>query len=115
MSYAVFVMRGGFPGAVVRLLVILLFLFTVGLVVWFAYFASRPSVAPERVGGVTAALFLTAMLSGGCSLASGLLTFHYRREAYGAGEAVIFGSMFIVSTGILVCSGMWGLAALVFG
>ncbi len=44
-----------------------------------------------------------------------LLAYHYRRGEYGAGEAVIFGASLVVSAGVFVCSGVWAIAAIVFG
>ncbi|MGH3085770.1 MAG: hypothetical protein ACRDSJ_00455 [Rubrobacteraceae bacterium] len=105
------VMKKGFPKIAVRFLVILFVSSLIALLSWFAYLASRPVVVPEQFG-VTNALLLTAVLSGACSLASGLLAYHYRQ--YSSGEAVIFGSCLIVSTGIFVCSGVWSLAIAVF-
>jgi hypothetical protein len=63
---------------------------------------------------VLPALLLTAGLSGGVSLTSGMVAFHYRRESYGMGEEVLFRACFMVSTGILLRSGPWALAILVF-
>lgn len=99
----------------VRSLVLLFVLSWTALLSWFAYFSFRPDAAPEHVGGVTSALILTALLSGACSFSSVLLAYHYRREEYGAGEAVIFGASLVVSAGVFVCSGVWAIAAIVFG
>lgn len=79
-------MREGFPKALVRFLV-----------------------------GVGPGLWLTTGLAACVALASGLLAFHYKREAYGGGEEVLFRACLIVSTGILLCSGIYACAIAIFG
>jgi hypothetical protein len=85
-----------------------------GLLGWFAYFASNTGVVLEQFSAAQA-LWLTAALSGGVALSSGLLALHYSRESYGAGEEVLFRACLIVSTGFLLCSGIWATLIFVFG
>jgi hypothetical protein len=61
------------------------------------------------------ALWLTAALSGGVALSSGLLALHYRRESYSAGEKGLFRARLIVSPGFLPCSSIWATLIFVFG
>ena len=116
MSYPVAVVREGLPKPLVRLAMLGFLLALVGLLSWFAYFASSrpPSAVLDRVG-VLPSLFLTAGLSGGVTVMAGTLAFHYKRESYGSGEETLFRSCMIVSTGILVFSVVWALGILVFG
>lgn len=104
------------PGPVVKLAMCGFVLALVGLLSWFAYFASSrpPDAVLDRVG-VLPALLLTVGLPGIVTLMAGMLAFHYKRESYGSGEETIFRSCMIVSTGILVFSGTWALGILVFG
>jgi hypothetical protein len=46
------------------------------------------------------ALWLTAALSGGVALSSGLLALHYRRESYSAGEKGLFRARLIDFDGL---------------
>lgn len=96
-------------GLVVKLAMCGFVLALVGLLSWFAYFASSrpPSAVLDRVG-VLPALLLTAGLSGSVTLMD-------KRKSYGSGEETIFRSCMIVSTGILVFSGTWALTILMFG
>jgi hypothetical protein len=98
--------RDGLPRPVVVLLLALWGLSVLGLLAWFAYFASRTGLVPEQLSALQA-LWLTAALSGGVALSSGLLAFHYRHEGYTSGEEVFFRACLIVSTGFLLCSGAW--------
>lgn len=98
----------------VRFLVAAFALALAGLLGWLAYFASTSGGALERFG-VLGALWITAGFAGAVSLTSGLLAYHYKFEGYTRGEEVIFCSCLIVSTGILLCSGIWGIAIVVFG
>jgi hypothetical protein len=86
----------------------------VGLLAWFAYFASRTGIVLEQLSAVQA-LWLTTALSGGVALSPGLLAFHYTHEGYTAGEEVFFRACLIISTGILLCSGIWGALISLFG
>jgi hypothetical protein len=61
------------------------------------------------------ALLITVGFSGIVALTSGLLARHYGLEGYSAGEEVVFRVCLIVSTGIMLCGGVWALAILVFG
>ncbi len=112
--------RNGFPRPVVGMLLTFYGLSVVGLLGWFAYyvantdFASNTGVVPEQLSAAQA-LWLTAALSGGVALSSGLLALHYSRESYGAGEEVLFRACLIVSTGFLLCSGIWATLIFVFG
>ena len=58
---------------------------------------------------------MTAVLSGSVALFSGLLAFHYEHEDYTEGEEVLYRAFLIVSTGILLCSGIWVALIYVFG
>lgn len=107
-------MRRGFPAAVVRFLTGAFALSLAGLLAWFAYFTSAPDAVFGRFGAL-GALLITAGPSAAVSLALGSLAFHYKFEGYSRGEEVIFRAVLIVSTGILLCSGLWALAAIVFG
>ena len=107
-------MRNGFPRPVVGVLLALYGLSVVSLLGWFAYFASNTGVVLEQFSAAQA-LWLTAALSGGVALSSGLLALHYSRESYGAGEEVLFRACLIVSTGFLLCSGIWATLIFVFG
>ena len=106
-------MRNGFPRPVVGVLLALYGLSVVGLLGWFAYFASNTGVVLEQLSAAQA-LWLTAALSGGVALSSGLLALHYSRESYGAGEEVLFRACLTVSTGFLLCSGIWATLIFVF-
>lgn len=98
-----------------RLLMVAFALSLVGLLSWLAYFVlSVPGAAIDRVG-VGPGLWLTAGLAAGVALTSGLLAFHHKLEAYGGGEEVLFRSCLIVSTGILLCSGLYACAIQIFG
>ncbi len=79
-----------------------------------SYFASAPD-ADFGCFGALGALSMTAGLSASVSLTAGPLAFHYRFDGYSCGEEVIYRAVLIVSTGILLCSGLWELAAIVFG
>lgn len=105
-------MREGWPRPVVTLLTCAFALALLGLL---AYFASSPPGVVLDLVGVLPALMLTVVLSGTISLTAALLAFHYEYEAYGSGEEVLFRACFIVSTGILLFSGIWLLGILVFG
>jgi hypothetical protein len=106
--------RNGFPRPVLIVLLALWGLSVVGLLAWFAYFASRTGVVPEQLSALQA-LWLTAALSGGVALSSGLLAFHYRHEGYTSGEEVFFRACLIVSAGFLLCSGVWATLITLFG
>lgn len=99
-----------------RLLVAAFALSLLGLLSWFAYdFALRaPGAGVEQVGAVRA-LWLTAGLSAGVALTSGLLARHHKFEGYTHGEEVLFRTCLIVSTGVLLCSGIWAAAITLFG
>ena len=58
---------------------------------------------------------MTAELSGSVALFSGLLAFHYEHEDYTEGEGVLYCTFLIVSTGILLCSGLSVALIYVFG
>jgi hypothetical protein len=106
-------MRDGFSGAVVSLLIKLFVVSLVALMSWFAYFLFDVTFfgRPRALG----ALWLTAVLSGGVALFSGLLAFHYEHEDYTLGEAVFYRVFLVVSTGLLLCSGMAVALIYVFG
>lgn len=107
-------MGEGYPRPVVRLLTAVFALALGGLLAWLAYFASRtPGAVLEQVGDL-GALLITAGLSGAVALTSGLLARHYGAVGYSAGEEVIFRVCLIVSTGIMLCGGVWALAIAVF-
>lgn len=108
-------MREGFPKALVRFLVAAFALSLVGLLSWFAYFVLLPAGAAVDRVGVGPGLWLTTGLAACVALASGLLAFHHKREAYGGGEEVLFRACLIVSTGILLCSGIYACAIAIFG
>jgi len=101
-----------FSGSV-SLLVVLFVVSLVALLSWIAYFVFDATFfgRPEALGG----LWLTAALSGGVALFSGLLGFHYRHEDYTQGEAVFYSVFLVVSTGILLCSGIWTVLISLFG
>ncbi|HSK83160.1 MAG TPA: hypothetical protein VK902_07095 [Rubrobacter sp.] len=106
-------MRDGFPDSVVLLLLALFVLSLVALVCWVGYFVSDAAFfgRPGALGG----LWLTAVLSGSVALFSGLLAFHYEHEDYTRGEEVFYRTFLIVSTGILLCSGLFVALIYVFG
>ncbi len=106
-------MRGGFPRPVVLVLVLLFAVSLLALLGWLAYFASNAAL----FGGLGALgeLWLTAMLSGGVVVSSGLLTFHYKHEEYTSGEEVLYSVCLAVSAGILLCSGIWAALISLFG
>jgi hypothetical protein len=99
--------RNGFPRTVVGVLLALYGLSVLGLLGWFAYFASNTGVVLEQFSAAQA-LWLTAALSGGVALSSGLLTLHYSRESYGAGEEVLFRACLIDFDGLLAVLGYLG-------
>ncbi|MDP9458305.1 MAG: hypothetical protein CYG60_22865 [Actinobacteria bacterium] len=110
-------MREGLPRTVVILSTCAFALALVDLMLWFRILRFLEP-APRRPGprwGAARVVLLTAGLSGPVSLTSGMLVLHHKREPYGTGEEVIFRVCLIVSTGILLCSGPWALAILVFG
>jgi hypothetical protein len=106
-------MSDDFSGAVVSVLIVLFVVSLVALLSWIAYFVSDAVFfgRPGALGG----LWLTAMLSGSVALFSGLLAFHYEHEDYTEGEEVLYRAFLIVSTGILLCSGIWVALIYVFG
>lgn len=98
----------------VRILVFVFVLSLLGLLAWFAYFATVTGRVFERFSAVEA-LALTAVLSGGVCLTSGLLAWHYRLEGgYASGEEVLFRACMMVSAGILLYSGVWGVFLYLF-
>jgi hypothetical protein len=99
---------------VVRFLTAAFALSLTGLLAWFAYFTSAPDAVFVRFGA-PGALWITAGLLGSVSISAGVLAFHYRFAGYSRGEGVIFRIVIIVFTGILLCSGTWAPAAMVFG
>jgi hypothetical protein len=106
-------MRDGFSGAVVSLLTVLFVVSLVALLSWFACFVFDAAFfgRPRALG----ALWLTAVLSGSVALFSGLLAFHYEHEDYTEGEEILYCTFLIVSTGILLCSGLSVALIYVFG
>jgi len=106
-------MSDDFSGAVVSVLIVLFVVSLIALLSWNAYFVSDAVFfgRPGALGG----LWLTAMLSGSVALFSGLLAFHYEHEDYTEGEEVLYRAFLIVSTGILLCSGIWVALIYVFG
>ena len=95
------------------LLVVLFVVSLVALLGWIAYFVFDATFfgRPDALGG----LWLTAALSGGVVVFSGLLAFHYRQEDYAQGEAVFYGVFLVVCAGILLCSGIWAVLISLFG
>lgn len=106
-------MRNGFPEVVVRFLIGAFALSLLGLLSWFAYFASSGGAVFVRLSALDA-LWLTAMLAGTVCLTSGLLAYHYKFDGYTRGDEVLFRSVLIVSTGILLCSGIWAALIVLF-
>jgi hypothetical protein len=103
----------GFPGTVLSLLVVLFVVSLVALLSWLGYFVFDATFfgRPGALGG----LWLTAVLSGSVALFSGLLAFHYGHEDYAQDEAVFYGVFLVVSTGILLCSGIWAILISLLG
>ena len=95
------------------MLIVLFVVSLVALLSWIAYFVSDAVFfgRPGALGG----LWLTAVLSGGVALFSGLLAFHYGHEDYAQGEGVFYGVFLVVSAGILLCSGIWAILTSLFG
>ena len=106
-------MRDGFSGAVVSLLIVLFVVSLGALLSWFGYFLFDVAIfgRPRALG----ALWMTAVLSGSVALFSGLLAFHYEHEDYTEGEEVLYCTFLIVSTGILLYSGLSVALIYVFG
>ena len=106
-------MRGGFPESVVWLLTVAFAASLLALLAWLAYFVSDTAFLgrPGALGG----LWLTAVLSGSVAQYSGLLAFHFKYEDYTRGEEVRYSACLIVSTGILLFSGIWASAITLFG
>lgn len=98
-------MGQGFSKRAVALLISLLVLCGVALLTWFLLFVSSNGAFVERYS-TAGMLLLTAVLAGGVALSSGLLTYHYRCEEYGSGNEVIFRTLLMVSTGVLLSSGI---------
>ena len=99
----------------VLLLVVAFALSLLGLLSLFAYLTlGAPGAIVEQVGAARG-LWLMAGLAGCVSLTSGLLAFHYKFEGYSRGAEVLFRTCLIVSTGILLCSGVWACAIALFG
>ena len=99
-------MRGGFPGPVVRLLAAAFALSLVGL--------RAPGVVVEQVGPMRG-LWLTAAPAGCVALTSGLLAFHCKFDGYTRGDEILLRVCVILSTGILLFSGIWAAAIALFG
>jgi uncharacterized membrane protein YedE/YeeE len=113
MAYPAHMGGRGFPGSVLSLLFVLFVVSVVALLSWLGYFVLDATFfgRPRALGG----LWLTAILSGSVALFSGLLALYYGREDYAQGEAVFFGVFLVVSTGILLCSGIWATLISLFG
>lgn len=103
-------MREGFSRPIVVFLLAFFAVLTICMLAWFAYFSTTDALQLSAVQG----LWLTAALSAGVAISSGLLSLHYRREEYAADAEVFFRVCLIVSAGILLCSGSWVTLILLF-
>lgn len=81
---------------------------------WFAFYIFYPARVLEQIGDA-AAMLLTAALSGAVTLLSTLLAIHYKGQEYSGGAEVVVRTCLIVSTGLLLCSGIWGLGFILLG